>query len=174
MEVYYLSCSLLAGQPRVCPVLDASQPGHALPKLSFNSAPGNPPNPNYYSWYAAVVPALCFKRNILLRSAVRLSGVGIAPANGVAPQLNQVEYAKTLVLGQTANGPARESSSESVRNGREIVMFLLLLIVVLVLLFGGGGGYYGYRRWGTGGGIGIVGLVVILLLFFYLFGGMRM
>jgi hypothetical protein len=34
-------------------------------------------------------------------------------------------------------------------------MGLILLILVLVLLFGGGGGYYGYRRWGTGGGVGI-------------------
>jgi hypothetical protein len=34
-------------------------------------------------------------------------------------------------------------------------MLLILLIIVLVLLFGGGGGYYGYRRWGTGGGVGI-------------------
>jgi hypothetical protein len=53
-------------------------------------------------------------------------------------------------------------------------MSLILLIVVLVLLFGGGGGYYGYRRWGSGGGIGIVGLVLIILLVLYLFGGLRL
>ena len=40
---------------------------------------------------------------------------------------------------------------------------MLLLIVILLLVFGGGGGYYGYSRWGSGGGIGIVGLVVIIL-----------
>jgi hypothetical protein len=34
---------------------------------------------------------------------------------------------------------------------------MLLLIVVLLLLFGGGGGYYGYSRWGSRGGLGIVG-----------------
>jgi hypothetical protein len=53
-------------------------------------------------------------------------------------------------------------------------MFLILLIVVLVLMFGGGGGYYGYRRWGTGGGIGIFGVVLIVLLALYLFGGLRL
>jgi hypothetical protein len=36
-------------------------------------------------------------------------------------------------------------------------MPLILLIVILLLLFGSGGGYYGYRRWGTGGGVGVVG-----------------
>jgi hypothetical protein len=51
---------------------------------------------------------------------------------------------------------------------------MLLLIIVLLLLFGGGGGYYGYSRWGSGGGIGIVGLVVIIAVCLYLFGGMRM
>jgi hypothetical protein len=64
--------------------------------------------------------------------------------------------------------------AKAVRRRKEISMGLILLILVLVLLFGGGGGYYGYRRWGTGGGVGIVGLVVIILLVMYLFGGMRM
>ena len=50
---------------------------------------------------------------------------------------------------------------------------MLLLIIVLVLLFGGGGGYYGYSRWGSGGGMGIVGIVVVSALVFYLFGGVR-
>jgi hypothetical protein len=50
---------------------------------------------------------------------------------------------------------------------------MLLLIIVLVLLFGGGGGYYGYSRWGTGGGMGIVGTVLLILLLLYLFGGLR-
>jgi hypothetical protein len=39
---------------------------------------------------------------------------------------------------------------------------MLLLLIVLVLLFGGGGGYYGYSRWGTGGGLGVVGTVLLL------------
>jgi hypothetical protein len=50
---------------------------------------------------------------------------------------------------------------------------MLLLIIVLVLLFGGGGGYYGYSRWGTGGGLGIVGTVVIIAVVVYLLGGLR-
>jgi len=50
---------------------------------------------------------------------------------------------------------------------------MLLLIIVLVLLFGGGGGYYGYSRWGSGGGIGIVGTVLLIVLLLYLFGGLR-
>jgi hypothetical protein len=41
---------------------------------------------------------------------------------------------------------------------------MLLLIIILVLLFGGGGGYYGYSRWGTGGGLGIVGTVLVIAL----------
>jgi hypothetical protein len=51
---------------------------------------------------------------------------------------------------------------------------MLLLIIVLVLLFGGGGGYYGYSRWGTGGGMGIVGTVLLIVLLLYLFGGLRL
>ena len=49
---------------------------------------------------------------------------------------------------------------------------MLLLIVLLVLLFGGGGGYYGYSRWGTGGGLGIVGTVLLIVLGLYLVGGL--
>jgi hypothetical protein len=52
-------------------------------------------------------------------------------------------------------------------------MLLIVLIVVVLLAFGGGGGYYGYRRWGTGGGIGIFGQVLIVLVLFYVFGGLR-
>jgi hypothetical protein len=51
--------------------------------------------------------------------------------------------------------------------------FMLLLIIVLVLLFGGGGGYYGYSRWGTGGGLGVVGTILLILLVVYLMGGLR-
>jgi hypothetical protein len=50
---------------------------------------------------------------------------------------------------------------------------MLLLIIVLLLLFGGGGGYYGYSRWGTGGGLGIVGTVLLVLLVAYLLGAVR-
>jgi hypothetical protein len=50
---------------------------------------------------------------------------------------------------------------------------MLLLIIILVLLFGGGGGYYGYSRWGTGGGLGIVGTVLVIALVLYLLGAIR-
>jgi hypothetical protein len=50
---------------------------------------------------------------------------------------------------------------------------MLLLIILLVLLFGGGGGYYGYSRWGTSGGLGIVGTVLLIALVLYLAGGLR-
>jgi flagellin-like protein len=50
---------------------------------------------------------------------------------------------------------------------------MLLLIIVLLLLFGGGGGYYGYSRWGTRGGLGIVGTVLLIAVVLYLIGGLR-
>jgi hypothetical protein len=50
---------------------------------------------------------------------------------------------------------------------------MLLLIIVLLLLFGGGGGYYGYSRWGTGGGLGIVGTVVVIAVILYAVGALR-
>jgi hypothetical protein len=50
---------------------------------------------------------------------------------------------------------------------------MLLLIIVLLLLFGGGGGYYGYSRWGSRGGLGIVGTVIIIALVLYLLGFIR-
>jgi hypothetical protein len=50
---------------------------------------------------------------------------------------------------------------------------MLLLIIVLLLLFGGGGGYYGYSRWGTGGGLGIVGTVLLVAVVVCLLGGLR-
>jgi hypothetical protein len=50
---------------------------------------------------------------------------------------------------------------------------MILLIILLVLLFGGGGGYYGYSRWGTGGGLGIVGTVLLIFLIVYAVGGIR-
>ena len=48
---------------------------------------------------------------------------------------------------------------------------MFLLILVLGLLFAGGGSY-GYSRWGTGGGVGFVGLVLIVLAVLYLGGGL--
>jgi hypothetical protein len=45
--------------------------------------------------------------------------------------------------------------------------------IVLLLLFGGGGGYYGYSRWGTGGGLGIVGTVLLIAVVLYLLGVLR-
>jgi hypothetical protein len=50
---------------------------------------------------------------------------------------------------------------------------MLWIILLLLLLFGGGGGYYGYSRWGTGGGLGIVGTVVLLVVILYLLGVLR-
>ncbi len=50
---------------------------------------------------------------------------------------------------------------------------MLLIIIVLLLLFAGGGGYYGHSRWGTGGGLGIVGTVVLIGLVLYLLGVLR-
>jgi hypothetical protein len=50
---------------------------------------------------------------------------------------------------------------------------MLLIIILLVLLFAGGGGYYGYSRWGTGGGLGIVGTVLLIVLVLYLLGALR-
>jgi hypothetical protein len=50
---------------------------------------------------------------------------------------------------------------------------MLLLIIVLLLLFGGGGGYYGYSRWGTGGGLGIVGTLLPIGVILYLVGALR-
>ena len=50
---------------------------------------------------------------------------------------------------------------------------MLLVIILIVLLLGGGGGYYGYSRWGSGGGLGIVGTVLLIVFVLYLFGGLR-
>jgi hypothetical protein len=47
----------------------------------------------------------------------------------------------------------------------------ILIIVLLVLLLGGGG--YGFRRWGTGGGVGIVGTVLLIALILWLLGVLR-
>jgi hypothetical protein len=47
---------------------------------------------------------------------------------------------------------------------------MLLLIILLLLIFGGGGGYYGYSRWGTGGGLGIVGTVIVIGVILYFLG----
>jgi hypothetical protein len=50
---------------------------------------------------------------------------------------------------------------------------MILLLIVLLLLFAGGGGYYGYSRWGSGGGLGIVGTVVLIALVLYFLGILR-
>ena len=50
---------------------------------------------------------------------------------------------------------------------------MLLLIIVLLLLFGGGGGYYGYSRWGSSGGLGVLGTVVLIAVVLYLVGVLR-
>jgi flagellin-like protein len=50
---------------------------------------------------------------------------------------------------------------------------MLLLIIVLLLLFGAGGGYFGYSRWGTRGGLGVVGTVLLIAVVLYLVGGLR-
>jgi hypothetical protein len=50
---------------------------------------------------------------------------------------------------------------------------MLLLMIVLVLLFGGGGGYYGYSRWGTSGGVGVVGTVLLIVGVLYLLSALR-
>ena len=65
----------------------------------------------------------------------------------------------------------RQQAIEGDSGERRLTM--LLLIILLVLLFGGGGGYYGYSRWGTGGGIGILGTVLLIVLAVYLLGGIR-
>ena len=50
---------------------------------------------------------------------------------------------------------------------------MLLLIIVLLLLFGAGGGYYGYSRWGSRGGLGVVGTVLLIAVVLYLVGVVR-
>jgi hypothetical protein len=50
---------------------------------------------------------------------------------------------------------------------------MLILLIVLLLLFGGGGGYYGYSRWGSGGGMGIVGTVVLVAVILDVVGWLR-
>jgi hypothetical protein len=51
---------------------------------------------------------------------------------------------------------------------------MLLLVILVLLLFGGGGGYYGYSRWGTRGGLGLVGTVALIVVILYLVGGSRL
>jgi hypothetical protein len=65
------------------------------------------------------------------------------------------------------------SPSRAAITGQKRRFSMLLLIIILLLLFGGGGGYYGYSRWGTGGGLGIVGTVVLIAVVLYLVGALR-
>jgi hypothetical protein len=62
----------------------------------------------------------------------------------------------------------RKSGSQTERRSS-----MLLLIILLVFLFGGGGGYYGYSRWGSRGGLGIVGTVVLIAVVLYFLGVLR-
>jgi hypothetical protein len=48
---------------------------------------------------------------------------------------------------------------------------MLVLLIILLLLFGGGG--FGYRRWGTGGGLGVVGTVLVIILVLWFMGAIR-
>lgn len=48
---------------------------------------------------------------------------------------------------------------------------MLVLLIILLLLFGGGG--FGYRRWGTGGGLGVVGTVLAIILVLWFMGAIR-
>jgi hypothetical protein len=50
---------------------------------------------------------------------------------------------------------------------------MLLVTIILLLLFGGGGGYYGYSRWGSGGGLGIVGTIELVAVILYFLGVLR-
>ena len=40
---------------------------------------------------------------------------------------------------------------------------LLIAIILALALLGGGGGYYGYSRWGSRGGLAIVGTVLVIV-----------
>jgi hypothetical protein len=66
-----------------------------------------------------------------------------------------------------------EVQARNLGTQRERRRAMLLLIIVLLLLFGGGGGYYGYSKWGTGGGLGVVGTVVLIAVVLYLLGALR-
>ena len=50
---------------------------------------------------------------------------------------------------------------------------MILIIILLLLLFAGGGGYFGYSKWGTGGGLGIVGTILLIAVVLYLLGVLR-
>src|ERR1700674_5582262 len=78
---------------------------------------------------------------------------------------------KKFVMTRWATGMHSRWRWQSWNPKRRLTM--LLLIIVLLLLFGGGGGYYGYSRWGSRGGLGIVGTVVVIALVLYLLGFLR-
>ena len=85
--------------------------------------------------------------------------------------INTPRILTSLVQSGTAFVCAYPHSCVQQREGR---IPMLLLIILVVLLFGGGGGYYGYSRWGSGGGIGVVGLVLIVVVLIYAFGGVSL
>jgi hypothetical protein len=47
------------------------------------------------------------------------------------------------------------------------------VIHILINSQTGGGGYYGYSKWGTNGGLGIVGTVVLIAVVLYFLGALR-
>jgi len=68
-------------------------------------------------------------------------------------------------------GMFRLSDHLMVISSKGTVMDTILIIILLLILFGGlGGGYYGFSHYGTGGGIGILGVVLIVALVLFLFG----
>jgi hypothetical protein len=73
------------------------------------------------------------------------------------------------------SGPGGSATERVLVQGRQFISGdnMLLLIIVLLLLFGGGGGYYGYSRWGSRGGLGIVGTVVLIAVILYFLGVLR-
>jgi len=81
---------------------------------------------------------------------------------------------KDRASGVSPSGHKRSEAYDRNRGSQaERRLSMILLIILLVLLFGGGGGYYGYSRWGSRGGMGIVGTVLIIVLVVYLVGGLR-
>jgi hypothetical protein len=84
-------------------------------------------------------------------------------------QAKSNEIAGIVLYEKTSPGYIQRLASGNLE--RRISM--LLVILILLLLFGGGGGYYGYSRWGSGGGLGVVGTVVLIAVVLYFLGVLR-
>ncbi len=82
-----------------------------------------------------------------------------------------LENTLALPLARALRRAVRRKRPASTFGAREASLVTILIIVLLVLLLGGGG--YGFRRWGTGGGLGIVGTILIIALVLYLLGILR-